>query len=136
MKHHKMGVNMKTPISSKKKKVPRERKIKLPDGTEIISDDNKSGAIRRGRISKHMIPKKPFSTETGKGDDDWEVKDYLDSHEYPPPSTNPNFRKFWMENIDNITSRDNFNMSHLGLYEALCRLRVELRALDSFISLP
>lgn len=122
---------MKTPNSSKKK--PRARKVTLYDGTEIKTDDNQRANIKKGKLTKHNVPKKKFSTETGKTDDGWEIKDDYDQLEYPPPSTHPYFRKLWAESIDNITSRDNFKSAHLGLLEALCRLQVELRALDTFI---
>lgn len=118
--------------SSKKK--PVKRKLKLSDGSTIETNDNRKTTIKNGEVGKHLHNKEPYSTETGKGDDDWEVTDDYDSHDYPPPSTNPHFRKFWMENIDNITERANFNTAHLGLLEALCRLRVELRALDAFVA--
>jgi len=123
---------MKTPTSSKKK--PYKRKVKLVDGTIIHTNDNYKSNIQKGLTYKHDIKHVGFSTETGKGDSEWEVTDDLDSSEFPPPSTHPDFRKFWAENIDNITGRENFNPGHLGLFEALCRLRVELRALDSFIA--
>lgn len=123
----------KTPTSSKNKKPPRKRVVTLSDGTVVHTDNNHAPNIKKGRSVKHDIPKEPFSTELGKGYEDWEVKDDFDKLEFPPPSNHPVFRKFWAESIDNITNRDNFKPVHLGLFEALCRLRVELRNLDDFI---
>jgi hypothetical protein len=121
-----------TPISSKKKK-PRKRVATLSDGTEVVTDNNKYGNLKKGKGGKHLVPAKPFSTETGKTHSDWKVEDDYDSLEYPPPSTHPLFRKFWAESIEDLVARDNFKPAHLGLLEALCRLRVELRSLDDFI---
>ena len=126
-----MTIKKTTPTSSKKK--PRNRTVTLSDGTVVKTDDNKRNDIKRGMTTKHVIPAKKFSTETGKTNDDWEIKDDLDKSDYPPPSTHPLFRKFWAESIENVTERSNFQPAHLGLLEALCRLRVELRALDDFI---
>jgi len=119
------------PTSSKHRL--NKKKITLSDGTEVKTENHSKSAIRRGKISKHVNPKKPFSTETGKTNDDWEVKDDYDSLEYPPPSKHPYFRKLWAETITNITSRENFKTAHLTLFETLCRMQVELRALDNFI---
>lgn len=123
----------KIPTSSNKVKVPQTRNITLSDGTIIKANDNQKKDIKKGLAKKHVIPKKKFSTETGKTNEEWEVVDDLDKSEYPPPSTHPLFRKFWSESIGNVTERSNFQAAHLGLLEALCRLRVELRALDNFV---
>lgn len=123
-------MSQKNPTSSKK---PQGRNIKLSDGTIARVTDNQKQAVKKGEIKKHIIPKKPFSTETGKTNDEWEVSDDLDQLDYPPPSKHPLFRKFWAESIENITERKNFQTSHLDLFEALCRLKVELRSLDDFI---
>ena len=116
----------------KKKKVPN-RKVKLSDGTVIQATDNSAGSVRNGGTGKHVIPKKPFSTETGIPYESYTVTDDYDKHAYPPPSKHPEFRKFWMEIIDNLISRDNFQPAHLRLLEVYCRLCVELRRLDDFI---
>ncbi len=120
----------KIPTSSKK---PQTRNMTLSDGTVVKVDDNKKDNVKKGKTGKHIVPAKKFSTETGKTNADWDVADDLDNSEYPPPSTHPLFRKFWSESISNVTDRSNFQDAHLGLLEALCRLRVELRALDDFI---
>src|SRR5690606_19390103 len=88
---------------------------------------------RQGKVGKHVLPKKPFSTETGVGYEDHEVIDDFDTHRFPPPSKNPEFRKFWMETIDNLVARENFEKAHLRLLEVYCRLCVELRRLDDFV---
>ena len=120
----------KTPTSSKKSQT---RNVKLSDGTTVKTNDKHRSNIKKGLLTKHVVPAKKFSTETGKGHNDWEVTDDLDKSKYPPPNTHPLFRKFWAESIDNVTERSNFQEAHLGLLEALCLLRVELRALDEFI---
>jgi hypothetical protein len=112
---------------------PPRRTISLSDGTPIDTDDTKIKQIRTGKTGRHEIQDKTFSTETGKGDNDWEVTDNHDSLPYPPPSTHPFFRKCWAEILPNLMARSNFQEAHLGLLEALCRLRVELRTLDEFI---
>ena len=119
---------------SKTKTSSRKRKVTLSDGTVVHTNDNKASHIKKGKLTKHAVPKKPFSTETGKGYEDYEVTDDFDDLEYPPPSKNPDFRKFWADSIDNITNRSNFDPAHLALFETLCRLRVELRQLDDFVS--
>lgn len=121
-----------TQTSSKKKTY--KKNIKLADGTVAPVIDTHSSAVRRGKLTKHIVPAKKFSTETGKGDQDWEVKDDYDSLPYPPPSTHPLFRKVWAESVEGIVRRDGFQDAHLGLLETYCRLRVELRALDDFLS--
>ena len=120
----------KTQTSSKNQQT---RNITLADGTKIKTDNNHGANIKKGKISKHNVPAKPFSKETGKGDEDWEVNDDYNDLKYPPPSTHPFFRECWAKILPNISERSNFNESHLGLLEAYCRLRVELRALDDFI---
>lgn len=120
------------PVPKKKTKVTK-KKITMFDGTVVLTDSNKKSDIRRGKNTKHMIPAEKLSTETGKGFEEYEIEDDYDSLPYPPPSKHPAFRKFWAEIIDNISSRENFNSTHLGLLETLCRLRVELRNLDDFV---
>lgn len=114
-------------------KKPQTRNVVLADGTKIKTNNNIAPNIKKGKVTKHVIPKKKFSTETGKTHDDWEVVDEYDSLEYPPPSTHPLFRKTWADILPNLMARDNFSESHLGLLEAYCRLRVELRHLDDFV---
>lgn len=124
-------------MSSKKKvtnKKPQGRKIKLSDGTVVETNDNAGAMLKKGLVGQHKIPKKKFSTELGRGYEDYQVEDDFDTHEYPPPSKNPEFRRFWVEAIDNLASRENFKKAHLGLLEAYCRLRVELRHLDEFVA--
>lgn len=112
----------------------KKRTMTLSDGTKVTVDDNKKSNIKKGKTVKHVIPKKKFSTETGKTNSDWKVEDNYDEElEYPPPSNHPFFRKLWAEILENIVSRENFSESHLGLLESYCRLRVELRSLDDFI---
>lgn len=127
-----MSTPMKKILTSSKKP-PQTRNIKLSDGTTVKVNDNNKKGVKNGYTTKHILPAKKFSTETGKTNDDWEVTDDLDKSEYPPPSTHPLFRKFWSESIVNVTERSNFQAAHLGLLESLCFLRVELRALDNFV---
>lgn len=115
------------------KKKARPQNIKLSDGTVIKANAHLSRDARRGSRGQHKIPKKAFSTETGVGYEDHEVTDNYDTHEYPPPSKNPEFRKFWVETIDNMIDRANFKPAHLRLLEVYCRLCVELRRLDDFV---
>jgi hypothetical protein len=126
-------------MSSQTKKT--KTKKKTTSSTAVYSDGSKVTGIskgtyvniRKGKIGKHIIPKKPFSTEMGHDYEAYEVTDNYDSHQYPPPSKNPEFRKFWMETIDNLISRGNFKLAHLRLLETYCRLCVELRRLDDFV---
>lgn len=120
-------------MASKKTKKPQKRTLKLADGSTIVADDNTASMAKKGKVGKHIIPKKPLSTEMGKDYEDYEVEDNYDSHAYPPPSKNPEFRKFWVETIDNLSERENFKPAHLRLLEVYCRLCVELRRLDEFI---
>lgn len=128
-----MSSKKKKPISSStKSKKPMQ--TTLSDGTDLGKlPHGVRENIKKGRSSKHALPKKPFSTETGKGYEDYEIEDNFDSLEYPPPSKNPEFRKFWAETLDNMVNRENFKPAHLGLLEVYCRLRVELRRLDDFV---
>jgi hypothetical protein len=116
-----------------KKKKPVKRRITLADGSVIETNDNRKPSILKGKSYKHIIPEKKFSTESGKKDSDWEITDNYDSLEYPPPSRHPLFRKFWAENLKDITSRESFKNSHLSLLEVMCRLMVEVKNLDDFI---
>lgn len=121
-----------TPKPSRKKHI--RRKVVLSDGTVAHVDQNRRTDVTKGGAEKHDIPKEPFSTETGRTNAEWEVKDDYDSTlPYPPPSNHPYFRKLWAQGLENITSRENFKQTHLGLFETLCRLQVELRTLDDFI---
>lgn len=124
-------MSKKIPISSKKK--PRLRTVILSDGTVVKTNNNVAPNIKKGETTKHVLPKKKFSTETGKKDADWEIKDDLDNSEYPPESRHPLYRKYWGETIVDLTSRTNFKPAHLGLLDAYCRLRVELNSLDEFV---
>jgi len=120
----------KTATSSKK---PQTRNVKLFDGTIVKTDNNKAPDIKKGLTTKHVIPKKKFSTETGMAEKDWKIEDDFDSLEYPPQGNHPLYRKFWAESLKDIMARENFRESHLGLLDAYCRLRVELKSLDDFI---
>lgn len=118
-----------------KKKKPQGRNITLSDGTQVKVNDNQKGDVKKGKKAKHIIkPAKQYSTESGKDYEDYEVEDDYDSLDYPPPSKHPLFRKFWAEAIDSLSERENFKEVHLGLFEVYCRLRVELRNLDDFIT--
>lgn len=129
---------MKTQTSSKRKKSPAKKKpqtrnIKLADGTIVKADDNTKRNVQRGKVVKHDLPKKPFSTESGRDYEDYEVNDDFDKLTYPPPSKHPEFRKFWAAAHDNLVGRSNFNEAHLGVLETYCRLLVQLRKLDRFV---
>lgn len=121
--------------SSKKK--PQNRNIKMSDGTIIKANNNSHGGLSRGETGVHKIPKKKFSTETGKGYNDYLPEDVTDNYDetlkYPPPLNHPKFRKFWAESVDTIASRPGFQLAQLGSLEVLCRLRVELAHLDEFV---
>lgn len=124
-----------TKESPPKQKRPQGRIRTLADGTVVKVNNNNVNRVDEGRTSKHYIKaSKKYSTEHDRDYEDYEVKDDYDSLEYPPPSKNPVFRKFWADTIGALSARENFNESHLGLLEAYCRIRVELRALDAFIA--
>lgn len=119
------------------KKPPKTRNVKMSDGTVIKTDDNRRRDIIRGEVGVHKNPKKKFSTETGKGYNDYLPEDVDDNYDetlkYPPPLNHPKFRKFWAESVDTIASRPGFQLAQLGSLEVLCRLRVELAHLDEFV---
>lgn len=128
-----MSSPKKTNKTSSKKKVVG-RKIKMSDGTIIETDDNRKNDLKKGRTGLHKIPKKKFSTETGRGYEEYDVEDDLDTTlKYPPPSKNPMYRKFWEETLPHVINRDSFKTPHLGLLDVFCRLRVELANLDDFV---
>jgi phage terminase small subunit len=60
-------------------------------------------------------------------------EDEASKHKYPPPKLNPVFRMKWMRFIDNVSSRENFNIAHLDSLEILCDLYVEYADLQKFI---
>ncbi len=59
--------------------------------------------------------------------------DKASKHKYPPPKKNKIFRDKWMQFIDNVTKRENFNIAHLNALEVLCDLFVEYDDLQTFI---
>ncbi len=109
------------------------RKVVLSDGTVIRTTQNAGRNLRKGKGGQER--KKAFSTELGRRYEDFEVEDDYDTTlKYPPPSRNPFFREFWAASLNSIVDKPTFQVSHLGLYEVYCRLRVELRALDAFVA--
>lgn len=125
----KKKTRQKNPTSSK-----QNLSATLEDGTKLKGlTKSQYNKVREGKRTKAILPKKPFSTESGIGYEDHKVEDNFDSHDFPPPSNHPEFRKFWVETIDNMVNRENFKPAHLGLLEIYCRLRVELRRLDDFV---
>lgn len=60
-------------------------------------------------------------------------QDGASSHKYPPPKKNPTFRKVWMQFIDSIARRENFNIGHLNVFEVFCELFVDYEDLRKFI---
>lgn len=119
-------------ISSKKKAV-RKDAITFSDGTKIKMHPSSAGSIRQkpGR-GIHRIPEEKQITELPQ--EKVEERDEYDDLPYPPPSKNKVFREVWAKGIENITSRDNFDESHLTLFETYCYCLVNLRRLDEFIS--
>lgn len=123
-----------TPLEPIPRKKPRKRKVTLSDGSVVEIDDNQKDNAKKGKTTKHINPPKQFSTETGKDYEDYKVVDKYDKTlDHKPPSKHPLFRKIWAETLPSLTTRENFNESHLGLLEVYCRLRVELRTLDDFV---
>lgn len=116
--------------SSKKKS--RKDSITFSDGTRIPMNTSSAGSIRQkeGRgISK--VPEEKQITELPQ--EVVEEKDQYDDLPYPPPSKNKTFRELWARGIENITNRDNFDETHLTLFETYCHCLVNLRRLDEFI---
>lgn len=106
--------------------------LKFSDGTRIKMTTSQAGAIRQGGVGIAIIPEEKQTTELPQ-----EVaaeKDEFDGLEYPPPSRNKEFRKIWAQGIKNITDRENFDTSHLSLFETYCHLIVNMRRLDEFIT--
>lgn len=62
-----------------------------------------------------------------------EPMDEASGLKYPPPKKHTTFRKIWAQSIDNVTSRENFNLSHLNTLEILCDLYVEYESLQEYI---
>lgn len=60
-------------------------------------------------------------------------KDAASKHKYPPPRKNKRFREVWMQFIDSISTRENFNIGHLNSLEVLCDAFVEYDELQAFI---
>lgn len=122
------------PISKREKNFKNNqipRKVKLSDGQILEVSASKAGSILSKNMGQHQNPKGAISTEGPN-----EVvgnEDGYDKLQYPPPSDDPVFRKFWAEGIESITSRSNFMIPHLGLFETFCSLRAEIRKLDDFI---
>lgn len=119
--------------ASFKKKERRDENLKFSDGTRIKMKTNQAGSIRQKPGSGiHKIPAEKQITELPQ--EDVMEKDQHDDLEYPPPSRNKSFREIWARGIENISSRENFDPSHLGLYETYCHLLVNMRRLDQFIA--
>lgn len=59
--------------------------------------------------------------------------DVASKHKFPPPRNNPEFRKMWMQYIDDIAGRENFKVGHLNTLEILCGLLVDYKDLEAFI---
>lgn len=110
-----------------------KRKFKPKKTYSTSSERNLKATLAKKVPDGPARDKVPYSTEHGKGYEDYEVEDDLEDSQYPPPSKNPVFRKFWAEGIDSLTSRSNFNPGHLGMFDTYCRLRTELLVLDDFI---
>lgn len=52
---------------------------------------------------------------------------------YPPPKTDPEFKKLWELFIKDIEFRDNFQVGHLKYLEVLCDLYVEYKLLTDIL---
>lgn len=123
--------------SSKEDKKPRlpfeTRNVKFSDGTVVNMNHTHAKSLNTRPVSGiHKIPPEKLSTELPQA---MELeKDKFDDLEYPPPSRNKAFREIWAQGIKNISSRENFDPSHLSLYETYCHLIVNMRRLDDFIN--
>lgn len=123
-----------TQTSSRKKRAKTGiANIEFSDGTKIPIPEGRSGNYtRKGSLQGiQKIPEEKQITELP--GEQIEGTDEYDKLEYPPPSKNPQFRKIWATGIANITRRENFDASHLSLFETYCSLLVTLRTLDEFI---
>lgn len=120
------------PTSSKKKKKEGLVNLEFSDGTKLkVSKSNYGNLKQQSGMGIQRVPKEKQNTELPQ--EKVEERDEYDDLEYPPPSKNKAFRKVWAQGIKNITSRENFDDSHLSLFETYCSLIVTLRRLDEFI---
>lgn len=118
--------------TSKRKKKQAYENIKFSDGTELtLKPGQVAGIKQKAGMGIHKIPKEKLSTELPQETSD---SDEYDSLKYPPPQKDKDFRKIWAEGIENLSKRDNFSTSHLGLFETYCSVLVTLRRLNEFIS--
>ncbi len=62
-----------------------------------------------------------------------EPTDEASKIKYPPPKKDPKFRRVWMQFIESISKRENFNIGHLNSLEILCDLYVECEDLRKFL---
>ncbi len=108
--------------------------IEFSDGTKVPIPEGRSGNYTRSGSTQGIqkIPEEKQNTELPA--ELVEGKDKYDELEYPPPSRDAAFRKIWGSGIHNITQRENFDETHLSLFETYCSLLTTLRSLDEFIS--
>lgn len=118
-----------TQNSSKPKKVQKQT-LKFSDGSVLQTSPGRASNYRYKQSGPNEHPQDPV---TEKPQEVVEEKDEYDDLEYPPPSRNKEFRKIWAAGIKNITSRSNFDESHLEIFETYCSLIVTRRSLDEFI---
>ncbi|TXG78091.1 hypothetical protein E6Q11_01670 [Candidatus Dojkabacteria bacterium] len=112
----------------------RNRKVKFPDGRVIVTNNNSGGKLEQtgGSMGIHDNPDMNQVTEMPA--EAVQERDQYDDLEYPPPIRDKEFRQVWAQGIKNITERENFNESHLTLYETYCNLLVALRRQTEFIN--
>lgn len=115
---------------SKPKKQSRQ-KITFSDGSTLHTTAGRASSFRYKQSGPNENPKDAI---TEKPQEEVLEKDEFDDLEYPPPSRNKEFRKVWASGIKNLTSRENFDPSHLELFETYCSLIVSRRILDKFIA--
>lgn len=119
------------PVRKRSHKNPGKTNLVFSDGTTIAMPRKHTANYRKKEMGIHKIPEEKQATELPR--EESLDTDQYDTMEYPPPSRDKAFRKIWADGIGNITARENFDVSHLSLFETYCSLLVSLRVLDDFI---
>jgi hypothetical protein len=129
-KTKKQTTTFKRPVGRPRKKTYANGLGKYGEGSVIPGTDKKFKREYPGqdpRIEEPGVPVEDLEESLPEPDDEGS------RHKFPPPKKHPIFRKIWMEFIDNISKRENFQNGHLGALEILCDLHVEYEDLRTFI---
>lgn len=112
-----------------KQKVAKPKRGRPATGHKLQGTEQRFRRQHEGqepRVVEHLGPTTEFNEISSQNDK------FVD-HKYPPPKRHPTFQKIWLEQIDNITERENFKIGHLHSLEILCDLFVEYGELTKFI---